>query len=177
MGGQVFECPDGLREFVHRCRRSLLCGQPIPFEYPAGYSVGYWPVERIGALYEKFTEAHMVKGNMYAIWTRDIQEDIWRPRYVGQRASEGFKIRIKNHLVETRGPESKIEKVKDAVFWYSQIALSFIMVKPEAARLCVEQIIIALERNESERRLDWNERGTGPFLRNEAREWMSANAR
>lgn len=176
MDGQVFECPDGLREFVHLCRRSLLCGRPIPFEYPAGCSAEHWPVERIGALYEKFTEDHMVEGNMYAIWTRDTQEGIWRPRYVGQRASKDFRSRIRNHLVETRGLESKIEKAKDAVAGHLQIALSFIMVKPEAARLCVEQIIIALEWNESERRLDWNGRGTSSFLRNEAREWMSANA-
>lgn len=119
----------------------------------------------------------MLEGNVYAIWTRDAQEGIWRPRYVGQRASDGFKNRIKDHLVETKGPESKIEKIKDAVAGQLQIALSFIMVKPEAVRLCVEEIIIALERNESEQRLDWNERGIGPFLRNEARKWMSANVR
>ena len=174
MNARNFEDMDELRKLVNRCRKELLCGRPVRFAYPAGCTKANWQVEEIRSAYDAWSGMHLRKANMYVISTCDRADgNVWRRRYIGEVMSKDFTGRICQHFVALgSGTWSKLEDVQKSVSGGLQIGLSFTMVEPEAVRLCVEEIVMALDRNESEKRLDWNIRGTNSFLRDNARKWM-----
>ncbi|MBT4361552.1 MAG: hypothetical protein HOB84_09690 [Candidatus Marinimicrobia bacterium] len=54
------------------------------------------------------------RANIYAIWSRASDSEIWEVMYIGQRTSASFEERIKQHLFKTpTGTQSKIKKVRE----------------------------------------------------------------
>jgi hypothetical protein len=94
--------------------------------------------------------------NLYALWSRDSDSDLWRVMYIGQRTRQFVVERIKQHLFQTpRGTQSKIEAVRQRVQSGKTIGLSTILVTPDPVRLSVEDQLIFRNTN-AETDLPWN---------------------
>lgn len=149
--------PTGLSEFAEACADALFAEVQYRFSYPKGSSLQNWPTEEIKAANEEFLKTLRHRGNVYAIFVRPIGENGgWRPVYVGERKSAGFRQRITEHLID-KDPRtgSMLEAVKTAVATNHEIGLSFINVQPESLRLFVEEAIIARHKEA----LPWNTHG------------------
>lgn len=95
------------------------------------------------------------RANLYAIYRRTSENGKWEPVYVGERKSEGMRERITQHLIDKdEGTGSKLKEVKETVRRGGRIGVSFLLVKPESLRLCVEEYII-----DNTKSLIWNVHG------------------
>ena len=136
----VLENPANLRDLVLKCKVALLCGER--FDYTG--IEGGWADFR-----KKINE----RVNMYVIWTCDPGEARWRPRYLGQAWSGGIGSRIYGHLINAGEDTGSVsDKVKKVLSNGHEVAVSFAMVKPEALRRSMEEIILASKPGI----FDWN---------------------
>ena len=148
----ILENPANLRDLVLRCKVALLCGERF------GYA-------EIDGGWADFRKKINEKINMYVVWTRDPGEAMWRPRYLGQAWSGEIGNRIHAHLVNAGKDTGSVpDKVKQALSNGHEVAASFAMVKPEALRRSVEEIILALKPD----LFDWNRRRVDA----DAEEWV-----
>lgn len=154
------EILDKLKEFAGECKKALIVDRENlrQVNYPECCSDQCWPVEQIYGENPSFASSLNNRGNVYAILTRESKSDEWGPKYVGQRKADDLGNRMRAHLInkgERTG--SKLDDVKRAISEGQEIAVTYIMVHPEALRHFVEETIIA----EEEDRLTWNSHNPG----------------
>lgn len=158
-------CPFDLTDFVESCRDALIIANPTQFHYPAELSGVHASTElwtKDAGLIKKLNEELLTglrnRANLYAIYIRNNGDTDWDPVYVGHSASTEMRARLTAHLI-TKSAETGavVEKVAKAVRNGAEIAVSFLLVTPEALRLVAEDEI--LRKNEATNELQWNKNG------------------
>ena len=145
--------PDSLDTFSEECEKSLLSGVIYQFKYPDGTSLSNWSAEEIKKNNKQFLDNLRNRGNVYALWVRESEQEEWVAVYVGQRKSKNLRERLTQHLLKkNKKTGSMLASVKTAVGAGKQIGVSFIKVHPESLRLFVEETIIARRKAD----LPWN---------------------
>ena len=80
-----------------------------------------------------------------------IHRDKWCLWYIGEAKVEQVRKRIRTHLVwKDKRTGSKLAEVQDAVGRGQRIAISFVEIRPESLRCCIEETLIKKWRP------DWN---------------------
>ena len=147
----------GLDTFFTAVRNRLLCSPPIEIVFPAGVTSRNWPVDEIGGSNTRTFDSLDNDANLYAIFAGSGNGN-WTPKYVGTIARGELLKRLKQHLVVTTGPKSKLREVKREVANGRKIAISHARLEPENLREYVEKRIISEERGRPPGRLSWNKR-------------------
>lgn len=147
----------GLDMFIMTIKGRLLSGPPIEIVFPAGATSQDWPDEEIEEMNTGTFDSLDGNGNLYAIFGRGGNSS-WMPKYVGKTVREDLKKRFKEHLVNPKGTNSKLSKVKSSVSNGAKIAIAYVLVEPENISGYAEYRIISEERGRKPGRLCWNER-------------------
>lgn len=146
----------GLDDFFTTVKDRLLCERPIEVEFPDATS-RHWPAKKIEEMNAGTFGDLDGNGNLYAILAARANST-WMPKYVGTIACTELGKRIKEHLVDSNGPSSKLCEVKNEVSNGGRIAISYVGIKPENLREYMEKRIIRAERDLVAGRLSWNKR-------------------
>ena len=145
----------GLDEFFTTAKNRLLCGSTIEIEFPPGVTSQCWPTEEIEKLNSDVFDDLVNTGNLYAIFAGG-GNGAWTPKYVGTSARKVLSKRMKEHLVVSTGPASKIGEVKCEVSNGRKIAISYVRIEPEDLREYLEKRIISEEKGRVPGQLSWN---------------------
>lgn len=147
----------GLDTVFTTVKNRLLSDPPIEVVFPASATSEDWPVKKIKKRNTRTFDSLDNNANLYAIFTGSENGE-WTPKYVGTIACGKLLDRLKQHLVKTKGPSSKLDEVKREVSNGRKIAISHVKIEPENLREYMEKRNITEERRRPSGRLCWNER-------------------
>ena len=129
--------------------------EPCEVNYPDGCDTQNWPVEairhKVGATFRKAKDC----GNIYGIFVREAKN--WEFRYVGKSQPASLGKRLHEHFIGPKPsaqspPNSKHEKVKQAVSEGKRVGFSYVDVRPRELNVFVE---VWIQRN---CKPEWNDR-------------------
>ncbi|WP_126991292.1 hypothetical protein [Candidatus Kurthia intestinigallinarum] len=146
-----------LIEFAKDVEQQFFTVAPYHFQYPIEVETNIiWDRELISEIKElnkQFLSGLIHNANLYMIYTRTSESSEWKPKYFGQRKSQGIYGRIIEHLVtKNEATGAKLGKVKEALRNGEEIGINLVKIQPEELRLYIEEFIIKQNSN----LLDWN---------------------
>ena len=147
----------GLDTVFTTVKNRLLSDPPIEIVFPADVTSRTWAAEEIERRNIRTFDSLSNNANLYAIFAGSGNGN-WTPKYVGTIACGQLLKRLKEHLVVTTGPKSKLREVKCEVSKGRKIAISYACIDPENLREYIEKRIISEERGRPPGRLCWNKR-------------------
>jgi len=161
MNIEIIQLQD-LDEYVKKCEKALLIGEPEVFQYPEnligkGIADSIWEenVEIIKKSNSDLLSSLRNNANIYAIYVQEPTKQ-WCLKYVGQRKSKDIRERITQHLItKNERTGSKLEYIREVVSKGYLVGLRFIKSDRDSLRTFVEEEIIS--RNKS--KLPWNVHG------------------
>jgi hypothetical protein len=151
--GQVkYKYKENLLGFLKDCELELLKEEERRIvEYPKAH-IDPWDSDKITNRNEQLLCEIGGKANVYAIFTSEQHEAVWRLRYIGQTKSKIARSRLRNHLIaKSEETGAKLAKIIDHVKAGGSVKVSWISVTPESLRHYVEEELIKKHRE-----ADWN---------------------
>ncbi|MBM7666097.1 hypothetical protein JOC25_002590 [Solibacillus kalamii] len=153
----VYPEEERLIEFAKDIEQQFFTVAPYHFKYPDDIKNDIiWDKELISEIKElnkPFLSGLTQNANLYMIYTRVSESSEWKPKYFGQRKSQGIYGRIIAHLVtKNEATGAKLGKVKEALRKGEEIGINLVKITPEELRLYIEGYIIKQNSN----LLDWN---------------------
>ncbi|WP_268845966.1 hypothetical protein [Flavobacterium aestivum] len=91
------------------------------------------------------------KPNVYGLLTRDVNEENWKLRYIGQRKSKDIKQRLCQHLKKKHiKTGAQLNKIKSELVIGKEIGIKLLSIYPDELRQYYEEKLI------TDLQLDWN---------------------
>jgi hypothetical protein len=103
------------------------------------------------SIVNNFINGLEIKPNIYGLLTKNVNDEIWTLRYIGQRKSKDIKQRLYQHLLKKHiNTGAQLNKINSELAIGKEIGIKLLCVYPDELRQYYEEKLI------KDIKLDWN---------------------
>lgn len=139
---KILDCTDDFNKLVSDCEENLFNQDVIEFVHN-----GYTAIEMKKAFEQNSEQMSQLNSdvNIYALWSKEGDDEEWSLKYIGQRKKGSLHQRIQEHLFyKNKETGSRLKKVQEEIKNGNRMGVTAIGVLPDELRSAVEESLISI---------------------------------